>query len=101
MPSRLTELYSQLLRKRSTSCFITIHTEVTYLEILKRKRNNDESDGEVDSLPHKKRGRPLLLESVLNEQLQLYLKKVLKEEVELQQVLHWLLPVDSCFPPTT
>ena len=45
------------------------------MECLKQKRN-DSSDEEVVYLPPNKRGRPFLLGKQIDEQVQLYLRKV-------------------------
>ena len=47
-----------------------------YLESVKQKRQDDSDDDEVASLPLKKRGRPFLLGESMDQQLQLYLKKI-------------------------
>lgn len=47
-----------------------------YLERLRNKRGENSSDDEIAELPPKKRGRPLLLGREMEEQLQLYLKKI-------------------------
>lgn len=54
----------------------TVHSiKLGYLKCLNEKCA-DSSDDEIAELPHKKRGRHLLLGNKMDEQLQLYLKKV-------------------------
>lgn len=56
-------------------CELIMVPEEAYLACVKQKRKED-SDGEVATLPHKKRGRPLLLGEDIEHQLQLYLNKI-------------------------
>jgi hypothetical protein len=54
----------------------TVHSiKLAYLERLNEKGGNS-SDDEIAELPPKKRGRPLLLGKNMDDQLQLYLKKI-------------------------
>ena len=63
--------FSRKLRSKST-----IHSiKLAYLKRLNEK-GGDSSDDEIAELPPKKRGRPLLLGKNMDEQLQLYLKKI-------------------------
>ena len=54
----------------------TVHSiKLAYLERL-NEQGGDSSDDEIAGIPPKKRGRPLLLGKNMDEQLQLYLKKI-------------------------
>ena len=55
---------------------IFVHSiKLSYLGCAKEKRKED-SDKDVTTLPHKKRDRHFLLGDCIDEQLQLYLKKI-------------------------
>lgn len=55
----------------------TVHSiKIAYLECVRQKRTADSSDDDVAELHPKKRGRPLLLGDCVEQQLQLYLKKI-------------------------
>ena len=54
----------------------TVHSiKLAYLKHLD-EQGGDSSDDEIAELPPKKRGQPLLLGKNVDEQLQLYLKKI-------------------------
>ena len=55
----------------------TLHSmKKAYLQEVTRKRANEDSEENVDLLPHQKRGRPVLLGESLDVKVQMYLRRV-------------------------
>ena len=55
----------------------TLHfMKKAYLQEVTRKRANEDSEENVDLLPHQKRGRPVLLGESLDVKVQMYLRRV-------------------------